>query len=425
MISFALALIFAPQEMRYLDNGKILLGVDLNRGGAITYLSRENGPNLVNDFDLGRQIQMSYYSGPVPFEPRGKKPNPSWAALGWNPIQSGDCYGNPSKTISFEQSKTHLHLVCIPMQWPLENEPGECTFESDIALEGNVVKVTNTIHDRRSDHTQYTARAQELPAVYTNGPWYHLFTYSGDRPYEDQPLTEVPHGFPWTSYRSTECWNALVDDHDDGLGVWAPGTVTFSGGFAGQPGRGGEHDSPTGYIAPNQIEILDWNIDYTSRYSLIVGNLKEIRSYVYAHAGKVSAPSYKFEQDRQHWTYVNATDAGWPIAGALHLQLEKPDPQMIGPAGNWRSSANVLEIDAACHLSQPGSAQLFWARSDAPGFSEDRSMHFPLISDGKPHHYRIPITSPEYRGTITQLRFDPEPNGAKGDWMRVSRIAVS
>ena len=72
-----------PVKMSYLDNGVIRLGVDLNLGGAITYLSRSGAEqNLVNSFDCGRQIQMSYYSGPVPFAVAGKQPKPEWRFIG-------------------------------------------------------------------------------------------------------------------------------------------------------------------------------------------------------------------------------------------------------------------------------------------------------------------------------------------------------
>jgi|GEM_PF-4109800 len=63
-----------PEDgMRYLDNGHLRLGVDLNLGGAITYLRKVGGPNTVEDADLSRQIQMSYSSGLVPFAPNGKQ----------------------------------------------------------------------------------------------------------------------------------------------------------------------------------------------------------------------------------------------------------------------------------------------------------------------------------------------------------------
>src|SRR5690554_8076536 len=54
--------------MLYIANERVKLGVDLTLGGAVTYLSDEanGGKNMVNSFDWGRQIQMSYYSGPWP-----------------------------------------------------------------------------------------------------------------------------------------------------------------------------------------------------------------------------------------------------------------------------------------------------------------------------------------------------------------------
>ncbi len=60
--------------MSYLDNGEIRVGVNLDIGGAITYLSKSGSDeNIVNSFDWGRQIQMSFYSGPNPFEPKWKE----------------------------------------------------------------------------------------------------------------------------------------------------------------------------------------------------------------------------------------------------------------------------------------------------------------------------------------------------------------
>src|SRR5579871_5909255 len=60
-------------QMSYLDNGNLRIGIDLRIGGAITYVSKSGSTeNLINSADWGRQIQMSHYSGPVPFKPNGK-----------------------------------------------------------------------------------------------------------------------------------------------------------------------------------------------------------------------------------------------------------------------------------------------------------------------------------------------------------------
>ena len=139
--------------MDYLDNGVIRVGVDLRLGGAITYLSPSPGAakehqghkghqevNVINSWDWGRQVQMSYYSGPVPFVVGDKHPSRNWAGLGWNPIQAGDDFGHGSRTVEHSNDGKTLYVKCVPMQWPLDDVPGECTFESWLALDGAVVK---------------------------------------------------------------------------------------------------------------------------------------------------------------------------------------------------------------------------------------------------------------------------------------------
>jgi hypothetical protein len=424
----------AGEKMSFLDNGIIRLGVNLNLGGSITYLAdARDRTNIINNHDWGRQIQMSFYSGPVPFTPGGKQPSKTWAGLGWNPIQSGDCAGNRSRIIEHRNDGKSIYVKCVPMQWPLDNEPGECTFESWIKLEENVIKVRSAINNNRTDTTQYPGRGQELPAVYTNGPWYRLFSYKGEKPFTNDKLTrftktwisfEDVDGSPWEHWTATENWAALVNDNDWGLGVFKPDTYSFTGGFFGKPGKGGSKDAPTGYISPVQSEILDHNIVYEYEYVLIVGKLDEIRSYVYEHSKEKSLPDYHFEQDRQHWIYRNATDDGWLIRGKLNISLDKKDPQLIGPVGFWQArDVPRIYIHAAC-LTHDTHARLFWIIHSEHGFSEQRSAPFEIRPDEQYHTYEIDLSSsPHYKGAITGLRLDPVSTGQKGDYIKIKYIS--
>ncbi|HWE94051.1 MAG TPA: hypothetical protein VG269_08825 [Tepidisphaeraceae bacterium] len=414
------------ERMSYLDNGVIRLGVDLDLGGAITHLSKAKaGENVVNSFDWGRQIQMSQYCGPIPFAPHGKKPRDDWAGLGWNPIQVGDCFGNRSKIIEHRNDGKSIYVRCVPMQWPLNDEPGECTFECWIELKDNAAQVRSRMVNHRADKTQYPARGQELPAVYTNGPLWRLMTYVGDKPFTGDALVQQPARMPWSTWEATENWAALVNDAGWGLGVWNPGAYKFIGGFAGKPGAGGPKDDPTGYIAPIGDDVIDHDIDYQFQYTLILGDLKEIRQYVYAHAQKPAPPTYRFEKDRQHWSYADATDAGWPIAGELNILLDGKHPELRGPMGFWSAKdAPMLYVEAAGHTTQP-HGRVYWRRHDSPTYSADKSIAIEWNLDEKFRTYEVPLgTSAEYRESITGLRIDPVSAGAAGDFIRIKSISL-
>jgi hypothetical protein len=433
---FALLLCVAPHisvaepSMSYLDNGTIKVGVDRTLGGAITYLSRVRDPqNVVNNWDWGRQIQMSYYSGPTPFVPAGKTLAPEWRHLGWNPVQAGDHFKNPSKTLQLTNDGRTIFVKSTPMQWPLDGVPSECTFETWLTLKGNCVNVRSRMTNARGDKTQYPARMQELPAVYTNAPYHRLMTYTGTEPFRRGELKRIEYvpkkDHPWTSWLATEHWAALVDDTGFGLGVSHPGCVSFSGGFAGKPGTGGTKDAPTGYLAPNRIEVIDHNIVHEFEYVLILDDLENIRREVYRRAGKLRPPTWDFATDRQHWHFVNATDGGWPIKGELDLSLATDDPQLISPVGFWLAEdAPVLKIEAA-FTTRDTSAQVFWSTHANPGFAEARSHTFPIVGDGTMRTYSVPLGEHnDYKGGITGLRIDPARGGRAGERVRVKTIEV-
>lgn len=427
---------FGNQPMRYLENGRMRLGINLAVGGAVTFLEDKStgGGNMINSHDWGRQIQLSYYSGPAPFfGPNGEAPAPQWVGLGWNPIQSGSVGKIPSKVVAFEQGRDFMRVVCIPMQWPLKNVPGDCMFEVTYRIvETNAISMESRIVNRRQDKTQYPARHQEMPALYTNGAWYRLVTYQGEKPFSHaSPTTVVDKadgkGWPWSYFYAPEHWAALVNREGFGVGLYQPDTAQMIGGFAGgdaKKGGGSPTDFQAGYLAPIASRILDADIDWTYRTHIIVGSLDEIRAFAEKQPRHVS--NWDFASDRHGWFYENARDSGWPIRDGLNVRFGKsPRGTMSSDIMCWKAQeAPALEIEASFG-TEPGAETLTAEAVIQPFGLEDgidwvnpapeqKRKDFPpapllrvpfqVHADGVLRVYRVPLSQIHgYSGAMKQL----------------------
>ena len=189
---------------KYISNSQIKLGVDLSRGGSISYLSAaSNDINIVNTHDNGRLIQQSYYAGPQGFE------DCTWSnrAWSWNPVAVGDSHGHKSTVLSYATpSPTSFYIKTLPMQWACDDIPCNCTFEQYIRLHGQRADVMAVLNNYRTDKTSYPAQGQEMPAIYTISTLYKLVTYNGSDPWKNDDLVYPDAGFS---------------------GWWKPGTMIY------------------------------------------------------------------------------------------------------------------------------------------------------------------------------------------------------
>lgn len=448
--------------MRYLENDRLKLGIDLSLGGAVTFLSdqKNGGKNMINSYDWGRQIQLSYYSGPWPYiGPNGETPTKEWAGLGWNPIQSGDAGGNRSKLVSFEKRGDNAFFVSsIPMQWPHKTGvAGECVFECLYTLEGNVITLEATIVNKRTDTVQYRAPSQEMPAVYTNGPWYQVVTYLGDQPFTGEPTTTVidkgdHKGWPWVHFYTPENWVALLDENGYGIGVFQPEVMTFNGGFHpddASKGTGGEKDVPTGHIAPIGKQILDHDIRWSYTTSFVLGTVEDIRGYAKANWQVVPHPEWNFQDSRNNWYYQGEMkDTGFPIQGGLDIQFQQ-GAALVGPVTFWEASATpFLEIEGAFKTAsgelvlsvetQPVSPSDFtdwlnWSEGehDVEAEKKQKASAFPsapavhtqqaIAADGQHRTYRIRLAdAAAYAGAMKNMKISFSAGGTA----KVTRIGL-
>ena len=247
----------APAAENFLDNGVIKLGVDLTRGGSITWLSASGSTNnIVNSHDLGREIQPCYYSGPQPYNPSNTI-NPDWKNWPWNPIQSGDYYGHASVVLAQANDGKTLYVKCRPMQWALDHVPGQCILESWITLSNNVVVVSNRLVNLRRDTAQqFHAMDQELPAAYTVGTLWQLVSYAGNAPFTGDAVTHFPvTPPPWRYWNATESWAALVNSNNWGLGVYHPGWHGLRADFSANQEVAAPRTTPPDILRPSGMRF--------------------------------------------------------------------------------------------------------------------------------------------------------------------------
>jgi hypothetical protein len=428
--SFGSAAPLPTPEMTFLDNGCVRIGMDLALGGAVTFISSKEHPgNIINSADLGRQIQMSHYSGPWPFIAGDKQPNKAWAGLGWNPIQTGDCYGNPSKVIEHRNDGKELYIKCRPMQWPLNDVAGDCLFETWTMLEGPVIHMRYRCTNQRLDKTAYRPCPQELPAVYTISRLSRLMSYTGDKPFTQDALTHVTNDWrkpwPWTRFVATERWAALVDDAGWGLGVFKDDGGEFHGGIHGDARSDDPKHASTAYVAPIHRENFDYNIVYEHQTEFVVGNLVDIRKRCNEMATR-TPPAWRFDRDRQHWTLREASDQGFPLIGEWRIKFGAKTPHLESATQCWRAeSAQEADLDLA-YSAPATSARILWKRLDDDKFDARKSLSLELNPDGKFHLYRLNLSSsPEYQGLITGLAIDPVAQPRPGAELTLKSIVLS
>lgn len=417
-------------KMTYLDNGEVRIGMDLALGGAVTFINSKDHPgNIVNSADLGRQIQMSHYSGPSPFEVGDKKPHPAWAGLGWNPIQTGDCYMNPSRVVDHRNDGKEIYIKCIPMQWPLNNVPGDCVFETWTMLEGPVIHMRFRCTNQRADKTPYPPCPQELPAVYTISKLWRLMSYTGEKPFTRDKLTHVTNDWrqrwPWTRFTATERWAALVDDTGWGLGVFKDDGGEFHGGIFGEERSDDPKHGSAAYVAPIHMENLDHNIVYEHRTAYVLGHLDDIRARFNQMATK-APPAWHFTHDRQHWTLRNATDQGFPLRGKWRIRCGGAKPRLESGTRCWYAQrAPVMVMNLA--FSPGGSkVRVFWKRLDDDRFDATKSLVVETPPDGGFGVRHVDLaSSPEYRGLITGLAIEPEDQPHAGAGLAIKSIVFS
>ncbi|MBO5064825.1 MAG: bacterial Ig-like domain-containing protein [Clostridia bacterium] len=315
--------------MVYLSSSNYKIGIDLDWGGALTYLedlsnnvvsarkkplfgsatgntevgfssdyptsgisnryTTQGNVNLINAHDTGRLVQQSYYgTGSYPYEP-GMYGEAVW---NYNPVQGGNLYNEASKIVDVRVSENELYIKCRPLDWAKEAVDITPSYmEAWYTFEDGMMRATCRFVDF-SGYPSVTT-SQELPAFYCVEPLNDFVYYSGGEAWSDSntKITRSDLGFWGTAtdqdFICNENWAAFVGNGSSGygVGIYCPGQELFhTGVYYG--GDGATHcttltpatEDPTSYMGI--VDYLHFQsykpISYC--YYIKTGNVDTIRS---------------------------------------------------------------------------------------------------------------------------------------------------
>jgi hypothetical protein len=260
----------AAEHWIYLDNSHIRLGVNMDAGGSIGWLSpSRSSNNLLNAFDHGRYVQQSYY---------GDKDGSDWNGKEWcyNPVQGGSWKGKPSTVLDSKVEEHSLYVKTRPRQWASGEDVDNMIMEQWLRVDGGLARLKYSMTFTGS--TEHSAKKhQELPAVFVDAKRHTLVFCDASQPaWTNAVLTRKQPGPPGTEgniIKTSERWAAWVDEHDQGLGIYFPHTDMVTSYRVSDSGEGN-----CCYLAPLQTWALKPGLTFEYETVLAIGTVEQIRS---------------------------------------------------------------------------------------------------------------------------------------------------
>lgn len=297
-----------PKKEIFVSNEYLKFGINLNWGGALSYLEdldsnvevvKKDGKihvdsnasqrygakainknvNLINRHDTGRLVQQSFYGvDKADGYNNGVYMGNVWS---YNPVQGGNQFDDCSKLVDLRIDGNSLYVKCRPMDWACHADQITPSYmESIYALEGNKLHTSC----RFVDYSGYDQpkKEQELPAFYCVEPLNNFVYCENGEPKIVKGLGFwAEEGYP--KFTSSEKWSAFIGEFDDsfGIGLYVPDNDTF---LAGVYDRGlttmkdPSNDVPTSYIAVVERYKLECYVTHEYDFYIATGNTEEMRA---------------------------------------------------------------------------------------------------------------------------------------------------
>ena len=376
----------ATAHLKYIDNGKVRLGVDMQRGGSIFYfaLSGERR-NLLNHRDEGRFIQQSYY---------GEADGTVWSGnpWTWNPIQGGGCDGTCAEVRSYEIADSSLHVVSVPVHWAGNYLMPELEMEETVTLVDSVAHLHYIFRNNGQGATSHPSAMQEMPAVFVDYNLDHLVFYHGMHPWEHDALSDTVPGWPNESFSRHEEWAAFMKaDGSLGLGVYTPGTVQMTAYRYGQGASTGESGDDCSYFAPLRYFAVEKGLTVEYDAYVTIGNIEQIRGRFYDIHERID-PDWRDRPVAKYFSLVGTGQNSLKVSAAgedcYTIETTGGDPYVFTSELPYTltEEQHTLTFDYICN--QQIRFELFFS----PPTVAERSMQFTLPASAEWRTMQVDIS---------------------------------
>ncbi len=462
----------------YLRGERYTVGIRLNWGGGICYISDSENPidgmeNLINQADTGRLVQQSYYgTGENGEYHPGTFNNARWS---YNPVQGGDQFQNHSRIIDIEVTDTSVYVKSQPQDWSLDNQITPSYMENTYTLCDGFIRVDNRFVDFSG--WEHPFSHQELPAFYTVSYLDQFVWYDGSKPWTGDALSARENLNFWGDPQyaadcrfflresNTETWCAWVSEQDNyGIGLYVPNVDLL---FAGRHAYNGSKDAYNGacnYVAPiNTLQMVSFE-PITYSYLMACGSTEEIRAVFADNRDFASNESLhtnylsqrladdlpekpdSFHLDMSHIDFADGTNI-WLAQGMVNTDVSYngADAAMVLTASvgydvqvlfDYRDSEPSLQAEQFSKIAITYripetnaygnyGCELFLCTGSRQGAEAGASVVGEYIADGQFHTLELDVSGLDFwQGRINAIRFDYFNDCADGDAIEIQSIVL-
>ena len=297
-------------DLVWLKNDKIKIGINLKRGGQIAWASLLNATtNLVyNGYDGGFQITLDAYQKKDGYSQGGEvagSGNPGMPTS-YNVTHGGDYLNNSVSLIDYHSVPNGYYVKLRPIHYPLNAKFSQTYIEVTYTIIGRSVKIDYRYTSFRTDG-QYVGGGFDgagAPACFIVNTLNKYKTFNGSSPWAFLPtqggnLPIANLGQNIAESHSTEHWGMVYDaqNPNSGIGIYNNTNNTSTTYFVFKqlevyPGNGPGTEFNNGFTFFQPF--IDFNIADRGNYVkdltayMMIGSEYEIRSEVYKFSGHES-----------------------------------------------------------------------------------------------------------------------------------------